>query len=185
MNTISIGIVGSSGRTGEFGYRGSAFFEKMVAAVREKIDGFNIQSDANNAITYVSGGSTWADHVAVALFLKDRETTERQLLLCLPDKFSLGKFVGKTRDGARLNELHALFSKQIGEDTLGQIADAFANDRADSVVCKTFHERNSEIAKSCNILIALTFGNPAKGGTGDTWRKFHGEKHHIDLESLV
>lgn len=146
----------------------------------------------------VSGGAAWADHAAVTLFLDHKL---QGLLLHLPCPLDLA--TGAYQDsgesdfiknpGGTSNRYHKLFSERIHHlpyFTLGQIRIALSRG-AVSAIGKGFKDRNTEIAKQADAILACTFGagrEVADGGTRDTWNKFRTLKpeapaYHLDLNT--
>lgn len=135
----------------------------------------------------VSGGSAWADHVAVKLFL---EGEFAKLELHLPAKFdcSQNKFESN-QSGSRLNSLHQIFSDKTQSDTLNELSRAISDPLTQTSIHDGFHNRNTLVANQCDYLIAFTFNGtnsvPKEGGTKDTWDKCpHSNKMHLSLESV-
>jgi hypothetical protein len=133
----------------------------------------------------VSGGSAWADHLAVRLY---NESVIEKLILYIPSTFRTEEKMFNTNyDGARLNQLHKKFSEVCNIDSLNEIA--LAVKKGGQVVKgDNFHHRNTMIAKKCTHLVAFTFGidEPKKGGTYDTWVKTtqHNFKTHFSLATV-
>ena len=122
----------------------------------------------------ISGGSAWADHVAVKLY---NEGLIANLVLYLPFTFSSGVY-----SSDHLNTLHRKFSSKCGINSLDEISKAI-NRGAVVHYGNGFHDRNTLIAKNASKLIAFTFGvnEPKPGGTFDTWNKTSCPKLHISL----
>lgn len=127
----------------------------------------------------ISGGAAWSDHIAVSLFLHGKASS---LTLCLPGPFN-GRFQGK--DGSIANHYHNLFSKEIGFSSLAGIQKAI-DKGAIVTVHNSFRERNTQIAKRANILIAFGRGgvSPTTSGTLDTWNKCKGVLTYFDIDRL-
>ncbi len=157
-------------------------WESMAKAVETTLAEWNLEK---RHVILVSGGCSWADHVAVRLYL---EGGWGGLTLYLPCGFD-GKFedTGKSHwaqnPGKVLNKYHADFSASLGIDSLGDLTRAVENGAVVGVG-KGFHERNSLVARSV-YLVAFSFGE-IKGGTLDTYSKHTGSKaHHIVNSSAV
>jgi hypothetical protein len=123
----------------------------------------------------VSGGSAWADHVAVQLFL---DGAVKRLTLHLPcgwhDYEKHWAFEGNAV-GQRLNQLHSAFIGVTGVDSWEQIQRAIQRGAEVRVNRGGFKARNSDVAEQGASLLAFTFSggpDPADGGTADTWAKF-------------
>lgn len=179
----TLGIIGTAGR-GEDGTKMNLeTWRRMLHFTRLKI--------ANNQINcLVSGGSSWADHVAVALYLECKGSLNLKLFLPVgfKDKFNEEEITIPFNCGNILNHFHKQFSKVIGMDTFEQIRSVLDS----GVECssgKGFHGRNTQIANNSTDLLAFTFGdgpNLKDGGTKDTWDKFmkredRGVGYHYNL----
>jgi hypothetical protein len=187
--THSIAIVGSAGRKEDGARMNAKTFEWMLQTTRKAIADTKM---SNNQIVLVSGGSSWADHVAVVLFLEDAATDPfGGLTLFLPTPFKSGAFLDtghrdwQSNPGRTLNNYHTAFGKIIKRDTLKDIRCAEA--LGASLICSArgFHARNTQIAQNCDRLFAFTWAKgaepPNDGGTRDTWDKCKAEKRHISL----
>lgn len=136
-----------------------------------------------------SGGAAWADHLAVSLMLTGYV---KELKLHLPAPFDMKtkRFRGPLNSAASAaNYYHEEFSKVIGRDTLGQIAEVLlyphvkVTQEPESVGYRGMFARNNRVARYEEML-AYTFGKgdvPADGGTKHTWDKCQGKKTHISL----
>lgn len=116
-------------------------------------------------MTLISGGSAWCDHLAVWFYLTGKV---KSLELHLPSKFDMEteRFAGD-RCGKTLNSLH----KNMKGDTLGEVADAIGKG-AKVTVHKGFYSRNKALAKSCDMLMAVSVDGvdkPSSAGTRMTW----------------
>lgn len=146
----------------------------------------NILEKELSEIILVSGGSAWADHVAIQLFLTKEFAG---LELYLPSKFDFKqkKYVN-THEGRTLNTLHQECAEKTQINILEEIARAVTTKGAKIVIKRGFTQRNTLIAQNCDHLLAFTFnesnGEPATGGTLDTWKKTkHQNRVHFDLGS--
>lgn len=203
IENITVSIIGTSGKKSEprNAMLNADLYNKMVERARaiiEEIRGdrnmnFPIKASAKK-LTLVSGGSSWADHVAVTLFL---EGESNDLVLHLPCEFDVnskkfaddGRYDWRVNPGRTLNHYHKLFSDKIERDTLNDISlSTQLNTPAQLVISNSFHSRNTKVATS-NILIAFswsTTGEPDDGGTLDTWNKapMNTKKIHVSLDRL-
>lgn len=148
----------------------------------------------------VSGGAAFADHVAVRLFL-DKVVPE--LRLHMPAPF-IREFSGHP-DAAIANRYHQAFSGAVGCDSLGEIASAVTAGARLVPGPFGFLDRNTSIARDCDVLLAFTRGtldrcwSPEEvgfsdaacagigsRGTADTWRKAWTAqaKRHVPLAPL-
>ncbi len=160
----------------------------MVEKSKELID----KEYNNQKIELVSGGSAWADHVAVRLFLEEKE--KYKLTLYLPCEWKDNQYfdnglkkLEKNNPGKLENNLHKCFSKKMGYDTLREISQAIEMGANIDTSGKSFKERNILIATNCDYLIAFTrstenFLTRGKGGgTFNTWQQCNVKKIHISL----
>ncbi|RYH07200.1 hypothetical protein EON65_41985 [archaeon] len=148
-------------------------------------------------VILVSGGSAWADHIAVRLWLESMSYCNNTdnyagLHLFLPCSFDSSdsslKFRGSA--GETLNRLHAEFT-QIMKTEFDSQADMFcALALGAEVDCNFpgFLNRNLQVAKS-EYVIAYTWGEsstaPKDGGTKYTWNHcVTRNKVHVPLSSL-
>ena len=138
------------------------------------------------ALTLVSGGSAWCDHVAVDLFLNDARFQQSKLLLYLPCKFSK-KFIDEKSwhgCGRLLNELHQNFSGKLGRSSLADIQQASQRSGATiDTTSRGFFARNIRVGR-VDRMIAFSAG---AGGTAHTWKNSSTPqacKRHISLQSL-
>src|SRR3989338_2489255 len=145
-----IGIVGTSGK----GQTLSAEdFDHMVNQTRKTI---REQAQTNAPVHLVSGGCSWADHVAVMLYL---EKSAQNLTLHLPCTWTGTQFTDcggsnwAQNPGRTLNTYHARFSRVIGRNSLMEIQEAI-NLGAEVTVSSGFHARNTLIS-AVPLLIAL------------------------------
>ena len=174
---MRLAIIGSSGRNPvEKNQLNKDSMDWMKSNIYVYIE--QIMDLEPNEITLVSGGSSWADHVAVQLFL----TGEFQgLELYLPAEFDTSNdCYMKTTEGSRLNYLHTV-------TTLKELSTAISNPQTTTIVKKGFLNRNTFIALNCDHLLAFTFsdGDKPQIGTGtmDTWNKCqHENKYHESLK---
>ena len=176
---VKVAIIGTAGRKEDARKMSKYLFNRMVATAQEVM--FTQFQLKKPEIVLVSGGSAWADHIAVRLWLESFACpTESDfyagLKLYLPCQYS------STNDGiyfhdstgATLNELHGAFTSKI--------ADGF-NSRKDLLCAQTlgadfdcsyhgFLNRNFQVAQS-DYVVAFTWGDsdkrPKEGGTKHTW----------------
>ena len=187
---IRVAIIGTSGRTEAERARLSApVLEYWRQQALARIHACQLEPER---VMLVSGGSAWADHVAVLLFLfGDQEGRDfAGLELHMPcrtsvqrdhvDGVSRVRWEGTHADGRRLYELHAQFSHDAGRDTLADLGHAILLG-AQVSVAEGFLARNRRIARGVEgggpPRFAIAFsaapveGNepPAKSGTAYTW----------------
>jgi|SRR6185369_13539530 len=177
MNKLS--IVGSAGRQEDASKLSRQLFDDMVSRTSHVIQDWKLDPAH---VVLVSGGSAFADHVAVRLFLAGKFASLELHLPCEWDS-KKQRFNESDPAGHTLNQLHMAFSKAVGLDSLSDLAKAHAAG-AKFIAWPGFHARNTQVAKSSN-LIAFTFasGKQPKSGSGtlDTWNKCVGRKIHCPL----
>ena len=107
---IYLAIIGTAGRNDDADKLTDQHFKYMIKTSRDYI------KTLDDDVTLVSGGSAWADHVAIRLFKKDK----RDLILYLPYKFNNNKY-----EDDYLNSLHRKFSQKCVIDSLNEIENIF------------------------------------------------------------
>lgn len=160
----TLAIIGTAGRRDDADRLTPEHWEMMVASAR-------LVASEQSVTHLVSGGAAWADHVAVAL----RGTYVVKLFL--PESES-------DLDTARY--YHRKFSRVLGHDTFAEL---------DEVLDITHHggfkDRNTLVADSADVFLAMTFGEGASvkdGGTADTVRKMRRRGvpgYHLDLNDFT
>lgn len=181
---LRLAIIGTAGRGG---YESRTLSIEHIEFMINKVNRYirrTMKTDKSNVIL-VSGGSAWADHIAVLLYNTNKFGG---LELYLPAKFSLRKKrFNDTYEGNRLNGLHTNYWIKIGENSpFDDLVEAITNSNTKVIVKKGFKERNTLISKNNDYLIAFTFNSdnnePKEGGTKDTWDKTnHENKKHYSL----
>jgi hypothetical protein len=178
---ISLAIIGTAGRLDDEKRLSKESFGAMCLVAEELIKQLG---ENNYPVTHlVSGGSAWADHVAVKLFLNKKVSNLRVFIPC---QFENGMFTDiipvrvihgvnkQFEPGSTLNVLHNKFSRKVGIHSLTEIHLAQI-EGAEILPCKGgFYGRNAMVAKS-DILLAMTFGEGRtvkEGGTADTVRRY-------------
>lgn len=171
---MNIGIIGTAGRGANEHKLDTNIFDRMVEVVSKV--------KTLESATLISGGAAWADHVAVVTFLLKRC---KGLVIHMPCEWNAAKseFTDsgerdwRTNPGGTSNHYHRQFSRKLctnAELSLNQIHLAIRQG-ANATAGAGFFERNTEIAKESDAIIAFTFGNGARiadGGTRDTFKKF-------------
>jgi len=137
-------------------------------------------------IILVSGGSAWADHVAIQLF---REGGFGGLELYLPSEFNTKAHKYKnTHEGRTLNKLHEHCQNKTGLPIFEELTSVNSRKKGVKItIQRGFKPRNTLVARGCDHIIAFTFGKdiPEGGGTADTWSKIpHENKLHISLDGI-
>ena len=183
-SVITIGIIGP---TENEKYINTEFFEKMIIKVYDYITTI-MKQYSNCQVQLISGGASWADHVAVEIFKRVHITKKLVfplsivgLVLSLPCPFSNGqfydngKYAWKVNPGRLANIKHQNFSMIIGRNTLLDITDVIQSENCKVEVYDGFLARNTRIA-NCDILFTFSSqnGEPTSGGTFDTWKKRRG-----------
>ena len=190
--TTRVAVIGTAGRTGP--PMSAALFDSMVQHASDVIT-TRLGLD-KAAVHLVSGGAAWSDHIAVRLF---NSGDFAGLTLILPCEWESGRHKDsghrdwRINPGQSANRYHRAFSRLLGRDTLRELDDLITGDERVVVVTgKGFHQRNTQIANTADVVLAFTWANgaepPAKGGTRDTWNKARliGTKCiHVSLNSLV
>lgn len=172
---ITLAIIGTAGRMDEYKRLSKDSFKAMCIVAEALIKQLE---ESNYPVSHiVSGGSAWADHVAVKMFL---DKTVEHLRLFIPCDFDNGSFADNEESrkynypAKTLNQLHTQFSRSTSINSLTEIQLA-KGEGAEILPCKGgFYGRNAMVAKS-DILLAMTFGvgNMVKeGGTADTVRRY-------------
>jgi hypothetical protein len=183
-----LAIIGTAGRHhSEYQTLSVEHMKLMANKVYDFIE--NVMKTATENVILVSGGSAWADHIAVQLYLTKKFAG---LELYLPSEFNPKKKIFKnTHEGRRLNFLH----EQCQTKTLMPVLDELARvvmssiksskSKVKIIVKRGFKQRNTLIACNNDFLIAFTFSStdqPIDGGTADTWQKTgHNNKFHYSL----
>lgn len=173
---MTLGIIGTAGRgpDGE-AFKNNPAYWRMMKVIAQIVVAV-LQPDR-----LVSGGAAFSDHLAVQLFL---EEDVPNLTLHLPAEWSGHGFKetsSKFDTGRTSNWYHSLFSRDVGIDSLGEIQRAIEKGASIRTGAGGFKERNSDIAKEADVLLAFTFGNGAElkdGGTKNTWDKFLARRPH-------
>jgi hypothetical protein len=139
----NIGIIGFS--KVEPGYDAD-FYDHIVKTMTSIITKY---PDAH----FISGGSVWADHIPLTLFLSKRVT---KLTLHLPDKWDHQnkKFAEWHSPGKILNTLHKQFSEILGHNTLEDIDQAIKLG-ATYTVSPGFLSRNTLISNNSDELYVI------------------------------
>lgn len=158
----------------------SAFYDRMVAEVHLK------NMPLGRTATLGAGCATWADHIAVTIFLSRPRGTPMSLTLYPPcnwDAFdnvfvahtlaSTGgdaKLVFKSAEAAtKLNEEHAAFSEVLGRDTLAEIGAALKRGAQIDVSNVGFIARDHSVAEhALDVAVAFAWSHTDKPNPGGT-----------------
>ena len=157
-----------------------SFFE-LVDLVKKEL---NLDEHTTGDKTLISGGSSWADFIAV--FLKSMYP-HLSLELYLPSNFSRKGFestVGDNGAAKTLNMLHEEFYNKTGINSIKLMYDVSLMDNVVYNVIPGFLPRNDAIALNCDVVIALSQGKdtPDSRGTSYTWNKCKSKKRiHISV----
>ena len=179
---MKISIIGSAGRNDDVEKLNLKVYLKMYHHLKEFI--YSIMNEYRikiNEIELISGGSPWADHLAILFFF---ENPQVKLTLHFPCVFIDTRFE-RNRYGNILNELHQKFSEKCNMNSLWQIEKAIELG-AQTYYHDGFFRRNDLIAET-DFMIAFTFGinQPKPGGTKDTWDKFKStNKIHFNIAKV-
>jgi hypothetical protein len=200
MTTV-ISIIGSAGRGADGNLMSAIRFNAMVDTVETMI--VTAKYEWKN-IELRSGGAAWCDHIAVALFLRHKES---KLVIFAPCDWNVVTHVDEAKGvittsanfydsgsgdwrvnpGKLANKYHAEFSQKMGYNTLQQIEEARQAGATIDCSCKGFHKRNLQVAK-CNMLLAFTSSDGdaphSTGGTHHTWSSCTAWKAHLPLRSM-
>lgn len=189
----TVAVIGTSGRKDDEIKLNANLYQKMIVRVEEIIEK-TFKLDWDNVVLY-SGGAAYADHVAVALFLKYSPSKKIKLVIETPCGWDFdrcqfsdnGGYGWQQNPGWTLNKYHTAFSKKCKLHSLDDIYSAIMKG-AQVIVSNGFFDRNLKVAKA-ERMIALTFGvgKPKDGGTGHTWghSKLESEhKIHVCLGTL-
>jgi len=122
-NIKRISIIGSAGRGSDAKLVSATRFAAMVDAADEAVR--NAKYDWGS-IELCSGGASFSDHVAVALFLRHPEAKLRLFLPCAwvsepPSYLDTGSADWRVNPGRMSNGYHRLFSAKLGVNSLAQI----------------------------------------------------------------
>lgn len=169
MSEIKIAIIGSRD------LQNTLPFEELVERVKKEIE-------SHKNVILISGGSSWADFIAVYLFYLYPELVSK-LILYLPCNFDATGFVACDGDGGAAKTLNILY-KEFETHTKINSINIMNKVNAEYHVVPGFLPRNDEIAKNCDIVIALSRGitQPDSKGTLYTWNKCINKKRiHISL----
>lgn len=182
---MTLGIIGTAGRGSDATRLTTAHWRMMCCIGQTMVAALRVDR-------VVSGGSAWADHVAVQLYLE--AVAKLRLSLHLPAPFILKldhvpEFDTRVPAGRRLNELHRGFCAATGIDPFIQLAKAHVNTGCRvSVNPGGFKARNTDVADEADVLLAFTFGRGAEcldGGTGDTVSKWLGRRKAQDAQRRI
>lgn len=176
---IKVAIIGTSGRNPMDSMRLTADHMKWMAENVLCYIEHVIKTTTDNIIL-ISGGSAWADHVAVQLYLSHNFAG---LELYLPTDFDVeNKKYANTYEGTMLNLLHSQCKEKINIDVLNELAEAIPKRTTTVVIKRGFLQRNSLVSKKCDHLICFVFSHIISGGSNDTWKKTkHQNKIVFDL----
>lgn len=166
---ITVGVVGP--HRVRHSSNDSNTFEQMVTkaiyCIRET---FNLEMQR---VCLISGGSSWADHIAIELF---NAGLVHSLVLHLPCEFKDCIFDDprQVMVASTMNTIHTEFSQRLVRFSLREIKTAVAKGAVIKVHAGFLH-RNRAIAHESQYLIAFTStqgGEPGTRGTRSTWNAF-------------
>ena len=163
----TLAIIGTAGRGDDARKLTKNHWLRMIDAAKKVIE-------IEEVTDLVSGGASWADHVAIHLARKEKIPAE----IWLP---------ARERDLETAQHYHNRFSSVMGYDTWSQIS-------THKFLCLNgfggFKDRNTEVANRADLFLAMTFGdgkNVKDGGTADTVSKMQARGiggYHLDLNTL-
>lgn len=166
---MTLGIIGTAGR-GDDGKRLTVAHWRMMTCIAQSV------STVLGATRLVSGGSSWADHVAVQLYL---DGSVKGLTLHLPchifDRPGTWRFETSDECGPRLNQLHGQFHVRTGINPFAQLGEAISRGAKKEIHHGGFKGRNTFVANEADVMLAFTFSGgaePKDGGTRHTWDLF-------------
>ena len=178
---MRISIIGSAGRNDDQDKLNREIFYKMYNTADNKLN--EIIKECNldyKDIELISGGSSYADHIAIHLYFRYHKNGIN-LTLHLPYKFINCSFTHNA-----LNNYHKIFSTKCGINSLQHIQIAL-NTGAKHYVHNGYHDRNNYVGNT-DYLIAFTFGRNGSlkpGGTKNTWDNSSCKnKIHYNITSL-
>jgi hypothetical protein len=149
-----------------------------------------------DSVELVCGGSSWADHVAVALFLMHAQNTGVRLALHVPAKWLGSKYEEtgtgtswKDNPGMVLNELHRKFSRCVQRDSSHDIRCATLLGGVQTNTYNSIQKSSEAIAISADRMLSFAFSAdaPTEGAAKYAWNKSNLAsvyKSHFDLGSL-
>lgn len=151
MTQRTIAVIGTAGRGDDASRLSRVFYDRMYECLLATLAEWDVHAG-------VSGGAAYGDHLAVRAFLEGHLS---ELTIFAPSTWNGRGFVPnphvRFNPGRTTNQYHEAFSRVVGADTLGEIADAL--DRgARMVVQEGFHARNLEVADMATDMVAFTFG---------------------------
>lgn len=192
-----LAIIGTAGR----GDDGKALSANVAHYYGRMLDAARKVAELTGSKALVSGGASYADHVAVTLFLEN--PNGYTLELELPERldrladgklryFDKGTGDFKQNPDAVSNHYHKRFGKVLGRDPFDDFRAAQLFPTFTSTVTFGFHARNLVVAQKADHLLAMTFGTGNRlkdGGTAHTTEAFlarrnRGDAYHLDLNTL-
>eukprot|EP01035_Chromulina_nebulosa_P018280 gene18280-23957_t len=171
MSTVA--IIGTAGRGSDKNKMTKEIFFAMISKAEDIIQNqFKLEK---SIVKLISGGSAWADHVAVRLYINSiMDESYNSLCLYLPCHINLDNIpycFENNKVGNRLNSLHSHFSKVTGINSIQDIKVVRDLGKADYIIAFTWGDSN--------IL-------PKDGGTLDTWsNSLSRYKVHVPLNTLM
>jgi len=169
---VHVAIIGTAGRKEDARRMSKALFDRMVdhAAHQQRV----VWKLPNDRVVLVSGGSAWADHVAVRLFLNEALDPDGHpyagLQLFLPCPFILtaataraldnGSWQWQANPGRLLNSLHQAFSQTMQKEKEMKSASAASAAASASGISASQHQfqHQSQIPSLNDIAVAKSFG---------------------------
>lgn len=199
---VVVSIVGTAGRKEDGAKLNRNVFENMKTKAEALI--LNKFKLRKQDVLLVSGGSAWADHIAVSLWLENMYTGSPEdmysgLRIFLPcgydngntgTQFQFRQHNKRDDPGTTLNRLHNQFNSAMGNG-FDSLKDLLCTEALGAELCCSFSgflNRNIQVAK-CDYMIAFTwgdsYGQPKSGGTFHTWKNCKSQnKIHVPLNTL-
>lgn len=190
MTNKTLGVIGTAGRDKSKPMT-AKLFDSMCFHLWEEIEAYG------KPINLVSGGAAWADHVAVAVWLKLVELGHPnvgKLTLHLPAPWDWERTCYQSsKCGDVSNHYFNRMEQTTGVDHRAELQMALGlggchfDNAPPTANMAAFFQRNKLVAQESDFLLAYTWGcgdAPDDGGTADTWHKCRGERVHVPLVSL-
>lgn len=202
---MKIAIIGTAGRGLDGRVLTLNTWCDMYDKLQDIIDDIRDRNrlDPTASFGLVSGGSAWADHLAVRFFM-DMPMEFTSLDLYLPCAFAVnrnmfydtGERNFRSNPGGTVNYYHRRFSEHLGTSSLQELAAVLQKGPAQGCRAHVNEQglfaRNTDVARNSDAIVAFTYGNGPvlkPGGTADTMQKFlqfHPDTrtaYHVDLNT--
>lgn len=199
----TVAIIGTAGRGDDGKKMTTELYFKMAQYAQHVIqEKWGLDS---RDVHLVSGGSAWADSIAVYLFVERSQTDNGReagppfggITLYLPCAFNRsthtfadnGNSDWKSNPGRTLNRYHREMEAKTGIPSLQAMGTLWAFGGKLDETSRGFAARNRKVAQS-DYVLAFTWGAgtcPKDGGTKQTWdmTRIGAIKHHVPLGELA